>query len=550
MAWDLSGNIRGPAGEGQSAVETWEYGPFAEANPSYKAAAKAAGTSGLRTVVLSDSTSDAFSGGRTGAGNQTSTAWKDAWPGRLNRKIRDQLGLPAGGVGWIPPNTPTPPGGYAYRTTLLEPSDWNTIDDLTFNQGIPGSMWLQRGRVEGSAIYIDTVTYNLTPGTTSIDVYISGYGALIEIQTSNGARDYQTAGNGDEKRWITITNPGAQVRFRANSGQGFTMLGLMEYVGDEVAGSKMMNLAIAGVRGEEVYSWLQDPVRAIKQSITRYNPQLAIVVLGSNDIGYGRTPGEVLNILGGITMELKNAVPNINVLLVMRENPDVNYQQLVTLVKQNAASVGASVLDVGLDPRLDLSAAGIYITDNEHYSSAGDEMMAVVMAEHLKVEKTSGALTEAQVQTLISTAISAIPPPASQASNYKITAAVATPAGGAPTAIGPMEYVSGINYPLSGNYVRLPKGTYLISGSVEFNAASSASNGGWVGFNDGESTAPVTYFGASNTLAIAIKTSGAAIVEVTGASGLVSLVAISGSTNASQRAIKTGGQNKLSIVKV
>ena len=387
--------------------DTWTLGPIATLSEKYRNKAKAADSEALKILVLSDSTSDGFSGGLAG----TSINWDDVWPLRLAELLRSQIRLPAGGRGWVPATTPTAPSGYNYRTTTLKPSNWNTLDEMNYSAGMPGGLWLNRGRVEGSQVWADEVEYQLSPGTTSVEVCLTGYGANVEItcQKAPFRRDYQTQ-NPDEVRWVTIADPGTSISFKASTGQGFGLFGLIEHIGDEFNGVQMMNMAIAGITAQQIYTWLQDSGRSMKRAIAHYQPDVVLIVAGSNDVGDANiSPADTLNYLGGIAMEVTAVAPDVLPIFVMRNNPDPDYAALVNLVKNNAGSVGGMTIDLSQEPRLALNAGGIYIADNQHYSVSGDVMMAQIMGEQLKVQRSGGGggLSEEEVEAIAASAIAA-----------------------------------------------------------------------------------------------------------------------------------------------
>ncbi|OZF00868.1 hypothetical protein CH300_20240 [Rhodococcus sp. 15-1154-1] len=356
-------------------------GVLATASPVYKAAAKAASTAALRLMVLSDSTSDSFVGGGVNGG---STRWADTWPNRLARKLRAQLSLPAGGVGWIPPSPPTWPGGYDYDTAIRRPANYTEMDELNFQIGIPGSLWLQQGH--GTNVY--DVEYPLSPGTTSVDLVTTGYGGLIQVTCANSAANTTFDSAGDRK--VTrITNPGAWVRLVGAASPapvGFALLGIYEHVGDETAGVRMLNLAQAAIQAAEVHSWLQNPAFSTKPMIGSYAPDVCLVVLGSNDLSSGgKTPQQAMESMGGVALEVKSVAPDCEVVFVMRPNPAPEFSALTNLIVANAPSIGAYALDVRTDPRIALTVPGLYVSDGVHFSAAGDEAMADLMLDYMKV---------------------------------------------------------------------------------------------------------------------------------------------------------------------
>lgn len=386
----------------EAGTVSWELGPYATQNSVYREAAQNAAEDPLKMAVLSDSTSDSYVGGGVNGG---STNWGDTWPNRLSRKLRAQQGLPTGGRGWIPPSTPTWPGGYDYDTSVRLPANYTEMDELNFQLGIPGSLWLQ----DGHATNVYQVQVPLTAGCTSVDIVTTGYGGAIHFVRSNGTTVVLADSTGD--RVVTrVTNPGTSITIKApeGSGLGFAYLGLFEYVGDEDAGIRMFNLAQAAIRANEVQSWLGNSTFSMLPMLAAYQPDVLLVVLGSNDFPQdpAPTPETVLNSLGAIAMSVNSVAANCQVIFVHRPNPAQFWVDFGNMLGANAGTVGATVLNLAVDDRLTLGNTTLYVSDGVHFTSAGDEVMADVVSEHLKVEKqtsggSGGGLSEEEIQTLI-----------------------------------------------------------------------------------------------------------------------------------------------------
>ena len=383
----------------EAGTVSWTLGPYATQNSIYRDAAQNTDVEPLKMAVLSDSTSDSYVGGGVNGG---STNWGDTWPNRLSKKMRAQQGLPTGGRGWIPPSTPTWPGGYDYDTSTRTPANYTEMDELNFQIGIPGSLWLQ----DGHPTNIYQVQVPLTPGCTSVDIVTTGYGGAIHFVRSNGTTVVLADSTGD--RTVTrVTNPGTSVTIKApeGSGLGFAYLGLFEYVGDENAGFRMFNLAQAAIRAGEVQSWLGDAAKSTLPMLAAYQPDLLLVVLGSNDFAAPEPPpqGVVLNYLGQIAMSVNSVAANCQVIFVHRPNPLQSWVDFGAMLEAGAPSVGATVLNLAVDNRLTLGNTTLYVSDGVHFTAAGDEVMAGVVADHLKVEKEvpSAGLSEEEVQALI-----------------------------------------------------------------------------------------------------------------------------------------------------
>lgn len=388
------------------------YGAFPNAVPSYKAKALNPSVP-IKFAVLSDSTSDGYADVYQGA----STSWDHVWPQLLMAKLRAQQALPTGGDGWIPASVPTGwQGGYRYSPTILRPTGF-ALDMLNTQIGIPGALWLQSGHASN----VWDVEYQLSPGVTAVDVVTTRYGqGTVNIVCANSAATTTVSGDAT-REFKRITNPGASIRLAANNGVGFALLGVFEYVGDEAKGFRMMNFAYAGITAAEIHSWLGNSTYSMKPMIAAHQPDVVFICAGSNDLSNaGKTPAEAMQSLGGIALEVLNAAPNATPVFIMRPNPSTEFATLTQLVKDNAAQVNAQVLDLRNDPRIALSNTSLYIADGVHFSSAGDEAMADLMADYMKVQ-TSSTVTPASVQAQIDAALTA-----------KIQVVTALPAVGTP----------------------------------------------------------------------------------------------------------------------
>lgn len=375
--------IRSEQGGGEPA---WEFGPFATQNQNYKTKALNAGTEKLKFSLISDSTGDGYTGGLPGG----SVKWGDLWAQRFVKLLRAEMRLPKGGEGWIPPKVPTWVGGYSYNTaTYLPLANAGHFDDLNFQTGTPGGLWLQEGH--GTNVY--DVTYALTPGTTSVDIVYTGYAGNMLV---NGV-SYNSVG---ERQVLRVTNPGQTLHLVGESGIGFALFGIYEYVGDETVGVEMMNISQAAIRANEFLGWFQDTSKSTKALQQAYSPDVAMILLGSNDMGYGNTPAEAFTSLSGIVTEVRSVVPDVEIVFLIRPSIHKNWDTLCNLVINGAAGLNASYLDMRplMPPLTDTS---VWLSDQTHFTAQGEVLFAQKVAEYFSVKQTSGGLTTQEVQTQI-----------------------------------------------------------------------------------------------------------------------------------------------------
>ncbi|MFF1531480.1 hypothetical protein, partial [Cellulomonas sp. NPDC058312] len=220
-------------------------GPLARASSVYRSAASGADTSRLKLLTLGDSTNDGY--GKPGGPN----AWSKTWPLKLAELLRTNLGLAAGGRGWVGPSTPLAPGNYEWSPATLAPTGF-ALDDLTTQIGIPGSLWLQRGHASN----VDEVTWTLSAGTTAVDVITTGYGGNLVITPAAGSP--VTIDSTGDRTITRVTNPGATINVHGATGVGIAVLGIIEYIGDTTAGVTQWNLSRGAMAAHEYAAWLAD----------------------------------------------------------------------------------------------------------------------------------------------------------------------------------------------------------------------------------------------------------------------------------------------------
>ncbi|WP_032376760.1 SGNH/GDSL hydrolase family protein [Rhodococcoides fascians] len=344
-------------------------GALAAASSYYKSAALASGTTRLKLLTLGDSTNDGF--GAPGGPN----SWAKTWPQRLAELLRTQLGRPAGGRGWIPPSPPVGPASYSYNTAQQLPAG-RSLDALNFQIGIPGALWLQRGH----ATNVDEVVYTLSAGVTAVDVLTTGYGGNMIFTAANAGASITKSSTGD--RVITrITNPGASLSIRGDVGVGIALLGIIEHVGDEGAGVTQVNLSQASIRAFEVAGWLTGSDKSTLPLIAAYNPHVALITLGSNDKSSGRTQAEMSSAMTTIAERLRSVSAQMELVFIVRPDSDAAWTAYGNNIVTTAATLGARSLDL----RGQLTSPSLYIADGVHFNEAGEDAMAALVLDYMKV---------------------------------------------------------------------------------------------------------------------------------------------------------------------
>ncbi|QYB01486.1 SGNH/GDSL hydrolase family protein [Rhodococcus sp. USK10] len=350
-------------------------GPLAQASVAYKSAAQSAGTTRLRLLTIADSTGDGY--GKPGGPDD----WTKTWPLKTAELLRQRLGVSGGGRGWVGASTPLEPGNYEWLPATLTPAGL-ALDDLTTQIGIPGSLWLQRG--DGARV--DEVTWTLSPGTTAVDVVTTGYGGNMIITPAAGSPiTKDTAGD----RVVTrVTNPGATVNIHGAEGVGFAILGIVEYVGDDVRGVTQWNLSRGAMAAHECAAWLDEEDMSLSPMIGAYSPHVALVCLGANDYDRGRTPAQLQTALAAIHATITTASPGTEVVFIIRSLDDdpgqgTTWTAYVDAIAGVATETGGHVLD--LRPTVPNDAPELYLGDGVHYTEAGNIVIAQTVAEFLSV---------------------------------------------------------------------------------------------------------------------------------------------------------------------
>lgn len=372
-------------------AEPWSYGALATASSTYKTKAMLAGSEKLKIAVLSDSTSDGYTGGLPGG----STKWGNVWPNRLAKLLREQIGLPKGGENWIPAKTPTPPPGYSYNTASYgPPANATKFDDMNFQIGMPGSLWLQQGHATNAY----EVTYTLTPGTTSVQVVLNGYAGRLLINNVS----YDSVG---VPKNITIFAPGSTLKIVGETGIGFGLLGIREYVGDEVVGVEIMNMAQAAISAVEVLGWLQNQDRQMKGQLQVFSPDVVLICLGSNDLGAGATPEAAVNALGGIALQIQSVVPDVEIVFLLRPHPTQGgaWDDFCARVIGGAASINSRVFDMRNGVFPPVTDTSVWLSDQMHLKAEGDVAFAAAVANYMKVKKPGNGVTESRVEEMMNT---------------------------------------------------------------------------------------------------------------------------------------------------
>lgn len=361
LVWVTAGSGPPPSGDGA----------LAQASATYKAAAKAAGTSRLRILNIGDSTNDGY--GKPGGPD----AWAKTWPLKAAALLRTQLGSAAGGRGWLGPSTPLAPGNYVWPAPAVSGGNGTARDDLSTQIGIPGALWLQKGH----ATTVDTVTFALAAGVTAVDVVTTGYSGNMIFTAANAGSSVTKDATGD--RVITrVTNPGATLKVTGAAGVGFALLGLVEYVGDETAGVTQWNLSRGAMRAFEYAGWLTDGAFSLKPMIGAFAPHVALVCLGANDYPT-RTTAQFGTALTTIFNEIRAVSAATEVVFIIRPLADsgaTTWNTYNETLQSTAASLGARVLDAR-----GLSGSGLYLADGVHFTEAGNSAMAALVLEYLKV---------------------------------------------------------------------------------------------------------------------------------------------------------------------
>jgi len=367
-----------PTGGGEPGVEEPVYGPLATASPAYRSVALAAkaGTGRLRIVTIGDSTGDGYAGGQAGA----PTSWAQTWPVALGPALRTRFGLGAGGRGWVGPATPLAEANYAYTVATRTPAGYGR-DNLADQIGIPGSLWLQDGHGSNA----DKVAWTLDPTVTAVDLILAAYGNALTVTTANGG--VQTISPSGDPVTVRIPNPGVSLSIENGIASGFAVMGMVEYRGDETTGVTTWNLSQASTTAVTWAQWLGAEM-TLSPVLAEYAPHVALVCLGSNDLGTGRTTAQLRESLATIHASLTAASPGIVVVFLVRDLPETEWGPYADAIIAEAAALGAHALDL----RTTVPAAHptAYVADGVHLTVAGNNLYATAIAEYMSVGAPTG----------------------------------------------------------------------------------------------------------------------------------------------------------------
>lgn len=355
------------------ARKTYNLGPLALMDNDYanKAKKPVEGTGQLKVMVFGDSSNDGFGqpGGPTDVGQ--------IWTYKMAEFLRADMGLPAGGRGWIPASNGGP-GEYGYAPVTMTPAGAN-VDDLTWQVGVPRSIWLQAGQTAT----FNKLRWELSAGTTSVDILVSGYTNTNMLITSAAipAGTSKVSGDGSPLTIHRVTNPGAWIAVNPVT-NGFGVLGIVEYKGDETSGIQVRNHSLAGIVTEDTYDWTNIVDGSLTPMIQNYLPDLVLLTLGSNDIDTAvDVPTFRTNVLN-LHNRIKTLSPNSTIVWILRDQNVAEWPAYSDNIADVVEPQGGSVLDLRDVMR---GRAYAVIADGVHYTPAGNERVARLVKSHLRV---------------------------------------------------------------------------------------------------------------------------------------------------------------------
>lgn len=355
---------------GNVAPPTPTDGPLALASSSYKSKMLAAGTSRVKFIEFGDSTNDGF-GGPNGV-----SSWAMTWPQILTRKLRANLGLPAGGRGWVPPSPPVGPASYSYTNAQLLPVG-AALDEVNWQVGIPGSLWLQRG----AAGKVDQAIYPLSANTSMVQVIVSNASGPIEFVCGNAEASVTQEAPGFANV-VVLQNPGSSVSIRPAEGQGVGLLGIIEFVsGDDAAGITSVNLSQASIRTFEFAGWLADDGKHTLTLTNMHQPDVALVCSGPNDFSTGRTPAQMSEAMTTVYNKIKQVAAQCEVIFIVRPNPETGWDSYAENILTTANNLGARSLDL----RGTIQTRNSYVDEFAHFNDKGSEEFAELVFQYMKV---------------------------------------------------------------------------------------------------------------------------------------------------------------------
>jgi len=122
--------------------------------------------------------------------------------------------------------------------------------------------------------------------------------------------------------------------------------------------------------------------------LAEYAPHVALVCLGSNDLGTGRTTAQLRESLATIHASLTAASPGIVVVFLVRDLPETEWGPYADAIIAEAAALGAHALDL----RTIVPAAHptAYVADGVHLTVAGNNLYATAIAEYMSVGAPTG----------------------------------------------------------------------------------------------------------------------------------------------------------------
>lgn len=312
----------------------------------------------VRLVVFADSRGE---GVTPNPATEGITGWDKTFPSLVAQMMRNELGLPAGGRGWIPLALTDDAAAYRFTVSSFEAG---TPAPVVGDTGVPGSQWMVPER---------TIRVPLSAGCTSVALVSApsgggGYATKLTGQKAGRVRDWGQDG-ASGVLVDSLNDPGTYVDVTSGGG-GFFALGLIEYVGDETAGVQVLNFAVSGIDSAQMAVNVGKP--AMSALLDWYSADVSVVALGANDVGHAVSPAQTVTALDSILDASGGAV--VAVTAIPAGSPTSAWNATNAAIRGLSATIADIVADVPAS--VDAAAAGLFLSDGTHFTLSGNAAQA------------------------------------------------------------------------------------------------------------------------------------------------------------------------------
>lgn len=309
---------------------------------------------------------------------QGASTYANGYSRRLAKILRQRLGLPIGGTGFVP-------AGNAGVTGYTWPASPSTSIPSNTDYGLSRNIL----NFQNAG---DSVTFTVTGD--SADIITLGNFGTISWKVDGGAATNISGGPGSPTPYLTHISLGSAgqhtVTVTSVSAGGGFIDGLIVYNGDYASGVTVHD---AGHYGWATVQWSGGSTGSGNwpASVAAMNPGVVGICLGTNDIGFPLTAAQFQTNLTSVIADIRAALtaPLPPFVLVALPAPAAyasgTWQPFIDAMN-NVAAADSSVLVADLSLRLPGGAVdtlGLHAADGLHFTNKGHAVIADALASFL-----------------------------------------------------------------------------------------------------------------------------------------------------------------------